>query len=151
MLDERLSRRCLLQLGALRAAQCLVKPIFSLFAVFERLGSPDIVARRLQLMSASREGKAAMGRTLQLCRFPAIALLITFVGQHAHAQPVQGAPTSNGWLNEGAYSPTLEARSRRIFPWVSQEEERQKWMAMQEQQLIANGINRTKPLSYPAQ
>jgi len=61
-----------------------------------------------------------------------------------------GAPNPYEWLSEGHYSAVLEARSRRIFPWASQEEERQKWMAMQEQQSIANEINRTKPLIYPA-
>lgn len=61
-----------------------------------------------------------------------------------------GAPNRYEWLNQGHYSAALEARSLRIFPWASQEEERQKWMAMQEQQLIANEINRTKPLIYPA-
>jgi hypothetical protein len=49
----------------------------------------------------------------------------------------------------GAYSPQLEARSRRIFPSVGQEAERQQWMADQEQRAIANEINRTKPLLYP--
>jgi hypothetical protein len=49
----------------------------------------------------------------------------------------------------GAYSPQLEARSRRMFPSGSQEQERQQWMADQEQRAIANEINRTKPLQYP--
>ncbi len=49
----------------------------------------------------------------------------------------------------GAYSPQLEARSRRMFPGVSEERERQQWMADQEQRAIANEINRTKPLLYP--
>jgi hypothetical protein len=48
----------------------------------------------------------------------------------------------------GAYSPKLEARSHRMFPWASQESERQQWMADQEQRAIANDINRTKPLFY---
>ena len=49
----------------------------------------------------------------------------------------------------GAYSPQLETRSLRMFPLGSQEQERQQWMADQEQQAIANEINRTKPLQYP--
>jgi hypothetical protein len=51
--------------------------------------------------------------------------------------------------NLGAYSPQLEARSLRMFPYGSQEQERQQWMADQEQRGIANDINRTKPLLYP--
>jgi hypothetical protein len=50
----------------------------------------------------------------------------------------------------GAYSPQLEARAFRMFPSISQEQERQQWMADQEQRAIANEINRTKPLLYPA-
>ena len=49
----------------------------------------------------------------------------------------------------GAYTRQLEARSLRMFPSGSQEQERQQWMAAQEQQAIANEINRTKPLLYP--
>ena len=49
----------------------------------------------------------------------------------------------------GAYSPQLEARAFRMFPSGSQEQERQQWMADQEQRAIANDINRTKPLLYP--
>lgn len=49
----------------------------------------------------------------------------------------------------GAYSPQLEIRSRRIFPGVSQERQRQLWMAEQEQRAIENEINRSKPLRYP--
>jgi hypothetical protein len=52
-------------------------------------------------------------------------------------------------LDPGAYSPLLEARSRRMFPGVSQERERQQWMADQEQRGIANEINRAKPLIFP--
>jgi hypothetical protein len=60
-----------------------------------------------------------------------------------------GDPNAYTWLNDGQYSAVVEARALRMFPWASQEEERQKWMAMQEQQSIANEINRTKPLIYP--
>jgi hypothetical protein len=49
----------------------------------------------------------------------------------------------------GAYSPQLEARSRKIFPDVGREPERQQWMADQEQRAIANDINRSKALLYP--
>ena len=49
----------------------------------------------------------------------------------------------------GAYSAQIEARGLRIFPWASQEQERQQWMADQEQRAIANEINRTQPLLYP--
>jgi hypothetical protein len=49
----------------------------------------------------------------------------------------------------GAYGAQIEARSRQMFPWISQEQERQRWMAEQEQQAIANDINNTKPLVYP--
>jgi hypothetical protein len=49
----------------------------------------------------------------------------------------------------GAYSPQLEARSRKIFPDVGRESERQQWMADQEQRAIANDINRSKALLYP--
>jgi hypothetical protein len=49
----------------------------------------------------------------------------------------------------GAYSPQIEARSLRMFTSSSQEQERQQWMAEQEQRAIANEINRTKPLQYP--
>jgi hypothetical protein len=37
-----------------------------------------------------------------------------------------GAPNAYEGLNEGQYSAVLEARSLRMFPWASQEEERQK-------------------------
>jgi hypothetical protein len=51
----------------------------------------------------------------------------------------------------GAYSPQLEARSLRIFGQgnVANEPRRQQWMADQEQQAIANEINRSKALLYP--
>jgi hypothetical protein len=51
----------------------------------------------------------------------------------------------------GAFSPVLEARSRAMFGYgnVNSERQRQQWMAEQEQQAIANDINRSKPLIYP--
>jgi hypothetical protein len=49
----------------------------------------------------------------------------------------------------GAYSPQIEARAWRMFPSADQNEERERWMAEQEQRAIANDINRTKPLMYP--
>lgn len=49
----------------------------------------------------------------------------------------------------GRYSEKLEARSHNMFGY-NREEERQKWMAEQEQREIANEINRSKPLIYPA-
>jgi hypothetical protein len=71
-------------------------------------------------------------------------------------------PTNMPWLQKhpstlnnapepdpGAYSPQLEARSLRMFPWASQEQQRQQWMADQEQRAIANDINRSKSLLYP--
>ncbi len=55
-----------------------------------------------------------------------------------------------GYRSRGpGYSSALEERSRGIFPWISQEEQRQRWMAEQEQRAIANEINRTKSLPYP--
>ena len=62
------------------------------------------------------------------------------------AQPPAGYRPPAYQPDPGAYGPALEARSRRIFPWISQESERQQWMADQEQRAIANDINRTKPL-----
>jgi hypothetical protein len=49
----------------------------------------------------------------------------------------------------GAYSPQIEARANRMFPSISQQQEREQWKADQEQRAIANEINRTKPLMYP--
>jgi hypothetical protein len=49
----------------------------------------------------------------------------------------------------GSYAPILEARSRRIFTGSHQESARQRWMAEQEQRMIENEINRSKPLLYP--
>jgi hypothetical protein len=49
----------------------------------------------------------------------------------------------------GAYSPQLEARSRKIFQSVGEERQRQQWMADQEQRAIENEINRSKALLYP--
>jgi hypothetical protein len=48
------------------------------------------------------------------------------------------------------YGQLLEARSRKIFPLNTQEAERQQWMPDQEQRAIANDINRSKALLYPA-
>lgn len=49
----------------------------------------------------------------------------------------------------GAYSPEIEARANRMFPSMSQSQEREQWKADQEKRAIANEINRTKPLMYP--
>jgi hypothetical protein len=51
--------------------------------------------------------------------------------------------------DSGAYSPQIEARAWRMFPSADQKEERERWMAEQEQRAIANDINSTKPLMYP--
>jgi hypothetical protein len=48
----------------------------------------------------------------------------------------------------GAYSAKLEARALKIFGY-NREEERQRWMAEQEQREIANQINASKPLLVP--
>jgi hypothetical protein len=48
----------------------------------------------------------------------------------------------------GAYSSKLEARSFKIFGY-SREEERQRWMAEQEEREIADQINASKPLLFP--
>jgi hypothetical protein len=102
--------------------------------------------RRLQDEEmAAIVGSSAPGRAQQASQRPAVSSsMIDLSGRPP------GSPNPYQLLNEGAYSPALEARSLRIFPWASQEEERQKWMAAQEQRLIANEINRTKPLIYPA-
>jgi hypothetical protein len=44
----------------------------------------------------------------------------------------------------------LEYRSRRIFPDQQNEPARQQWIVAQKQQAIANEINRSKTLLYPA-
>jgi hypothetical protein len=50
----------------------------------------------------------------------------------------------------GAYSPKLYQRGVQMFPWASQSEQRERWMAEQEQRDIANGINAAAPLIFPA-
>jgi hypothetical protein len=63
------------------------------------------------------------------------------------ALPPGYVPPSNV-PDAGAYSAKLEARSLKIFGY-GREEERQQWMADQEQREIANRINASKPLLVP--
>jgi hypothetical protein len=87
-----------------------------------------------------------MGRIITLFLAALVTPMIVLLSPEARAQQ----RTDPGAADLGAYSPQLEARSRRIFPWASQEQKRQQWMADQEQRAIANDINRTKPQFYPA-
>jgi hypothetical protein len=73
--------------------------------------------------------------------------LIDLSGGHGFDASKQ-RPNRDGYVPAGpGYSSALEEQSRAIFP--HDEERRLLWMAEQEQQAIANDINRTKPLIYP--
>jgi hypothetical protein len=65
----------------------------------------------------------------------------------AQTQPPSDAQRASRHV--GAYSPEIEMRAMRMFPWSRQGQQREQWMADQEQRAIANEINRTKPLVYP--
>lgn len=65
----------------------------------------------------------------------------TLPGYHSKLAPPPGP---------GAFSEKIEARGYRMFPDDSKREERMRWMAKQEQIEIANEINHSKPLIYPA-
>jgi hypothetical protein len=47
------------------------------------------------------------------------------------------------------YDTDIEARSRQIFPSISQDSQRNQWVADHEQKGIENEINRSKPLIFP--
>jgi hypothetical protein len=71
-------------------------------------------------------------------------LFVSITAAQAQLAPQQRQPSAD----PGAYSPQLEARSRKIFPWMSQEAQRQQWMADQERRAIEIEISRTRPLLY---
>jgi len=108
-----------------------------------------------------------MGRAIILSCAVLMSLATVFLGPQANAQqanstsmidwtdgdgyrPAKAPASKEDYRSEGpGYNSALEARSRQIFPWMSQESQRQQWMADQEQRAIANEINKTKPLLYP--
>lgn len=81
----------------------------------------------------------------------------TLVGTTGNGKKIMSAPVGPGYTpgnqpdnmpaagpKPGDYSPDLEAKSRRIFPTVGQEQQRQLWLAKMEQQGEVNATNRIK-------